>query len=87
MAPEVKLEKKDLPWDLRSIYDLQYFCCPECNYRIQVKQDLINHAYEDHPECVDYLNNIQDGSLCDIGKWNRGHIFKARFPSKARAEP
>ena len=93
MAAEVKLEKKEElhhPWNLHSIYDLQYFCCPgmfsfysffvykinkknniifwgffsECTYKVSSstihgKQDLINHAYESHPNSVDFLNNIQ----------------------------
>ena len=79
MAAEVKLEepqvphskdffepKKDNPWDIHSIYDLQYFCCPDCNYRSQVKQDMVNHAFENHPNSINSLVNIQDGSLCDI---------------------
>ena len=66
MAAEVKLEKKDNPWEIHSIYDLQYFCCPDCVYRSQVKQDMVNHAFENHPNSIDYLTNIQDGSLCDI---------------------
>ena len=24
--------KRENPWDISSIYDLAYFCCPECDY-------------------------------------------------------
>ena len=32
------------PWIVSSIFDFQYFCCPECNKRSQDKQDFVNHV-------------------------------------------
>ena len=59
------------PWDIRSIYELQYFNCPKCSYKNNSKQEFIQHAYEDHPEAIDNLTNIVDGSLNDINcPWN-----------------
>ena len=37
------------PWDLHSIYDLSYFCCPECEFKHQDKQDFVSHASNNHP--------------------------------------
>ena len=54
------------PWNIQSIYELQYFNCPSCVFKNHSKQELINHAYEFHPESVDYLMNIDDKSLIDI---------------------
>ena len=54
------------PWNIQSIYDLQYYNCPECIYKINSKQEFINHAYSFHPESEDYLRNIKDGSISDI---------------------
>ena len=41
--------KRENPWDISSIYDLAYFCCPECDYKHQDKQDFVSHASSDHP--------------------------------------
>ena len=41
--------KRENPWDISSIYDLAYFCCPECDYKHQGKQDFVSHASSDHP--------------------------------------
>ena len=54
------------PWDICSIYDLQYFNCPSCVFRISSKQEFINHAYEIHPDAIDYLIKINDNSLSDV---------------------
>ena len=54
------------PWNINSIYELQYFICPTCEFKNQSKQEIINHAYENHPESLDYLTNIKDDSLTDI---------------------
>ena len=54
------------PWNIQSIYDLQFFNCPSCNYKNYSKQEFINHAYNSHPEAYPYLNNIKDGSLDDL---------------------
>ena len=51
---------------IHSIYDLQYFNCPECVFKNNSKQEFINHAYKVHPDCVYYLDKIDDNSLIDI---------------------
>ena len=53
------------PWDIQSIYDLQYFNCPSCVFKNHSKQKLINHAYDFHPESIEYLKNLNDESLID----------------------
>ena len=54
------------PWNIKSIYDLQYFNCPECLFKNHSKQELINHAYDSHPEAIEFLKNVNDKSLMDI---------------------
>ena len=58
--------KLDNPWTIQSIYDLQYFNCPTCPTKIQSKQKFVNHAYQTHPEAIDHLTTLSDGSLDDI---------------------
>ena len=59
----IKNLKDENPWDIQSIYELQYFNCPKCIFKNISKQEFIHHAYEDHPEAIENLNNIEDGSL------------------------
>ena len=54
------------PWDVKTVYNFQYFNCPECMFKVKEKQDFINHAFQSHPDSVEYLNSIKDGSLADI---------------------
>ena len=60
------LLKTENPWSVESIYNFQYFICPLCIYKDVSKQSFVCHAFETHPESVNYLKNIKDGSLCDI---------------------
>ena len=54
------------PWDIQSIYDLQYYKCPVCIYTNTSKQEFVYHAYEIHPEAVENLKFITDNSLNDV---------------------
>ena len=36
------------PWEVSSIYDFSYFCCPECEMRWQIKQDFVDHTANCH---------------------------------------
>ena len=54
------------PWNVHSIYELQYFNCPSCEFKDHSKQQFINHAFGCHPISIDCLSKINDGSLKDI---------------------
>ena len=54
------------PWNILSIYEFQFFICPSCIFKNNSKQEFINHAYEYHPESIEYIMNINDESLNDI---------------------
>ena len=60
--------KDENPWNVQSLYDLQYFNCPSpfCIYKNNLKQEFINHAYHFHPEADQYLRYINDGSTSDV---------------------
>ena len=60
------IPRTENPWNIESIYMLQYFICPSCGYKHVSKQNIIFHAFESHPESVNYLKNITDGSLYDV---------------------
>ena len=54
------------PWSVESLYEFNYFCCPECDTKWHQKQEFINHAFKAHPKAVDTLQSIKDGSMDDI---------------------
>ena len=59
-------EFDDNPWNILSIYELQYFNCPSCGFIEKSKQTFVDHALKCHPEAEPYLINICDGSLDDV---------------------
>ena len=68
---QMMLPKLENPWRVESLYEFQYFKCPSCEFEDGKKQDFLYHAYEYHPESVDYLSIITDGSLQDVlCPWN-----------------
>ena len=72
------LPKTENPWDVESIYTMQYYVCPSCTYKHMSKQNFICHAFDAHlEESVDYLKNIKDGSLSDIlCPWDSNDDYK-----------
>lgn len=75
----IKPDIFDHPWALHSIFEFQFYNCPECDFKIKEKQEFVCHAYVDHPGSEEYLSLISDGSLSDvIFPWNDGqsHVIK-----------
>ena len=60
------MKEEENPWNIQSLYDLQYFNCPACPSKHNIKQEFINHAHDFHPESEEFLKNITDGSLSDV---------------------
>ena len=60
------------PWDVCSLFEFNYFCCPECKFKTrsysieQSAQDFVNHASRNHPWSVNFLQQISDGSIDNI---------------------
>ena len=54
------------PWNIDSIYELQFYNCPCCVFKDHSKQTFINHAINHHPEAVNSLTNVKDDSLSDV---------------------
>ena len=71
------------PWNIQSIFELQYFLCPVCPFKNGCKQDIVNHAFETHSESVNYLTRIEDGSLDDVQcPWESEVEVKDEFPDE-----
>ena len=46
---EMKITEQDMnPWDVSSIFNFTYYCCPECDWKEQNKQKFVNHAFTYH---------------------------------------
>ena len=43
-SSESDANKEKNPWAVASIYDFNYFCCPDCDHRTQDKQQFVVHA-------------------------------------------
>ena len=54
------------PWDVRSLYELQVYDCPECIFQDWSKQSFVNHATNSHPDSIQYLKKIQDDSINNV---------------------
>ena len=77
------IPKLENPWNVESLYEFQYFQCPSCEFKDGKKQDFLNHAYDYHPESIDYLSIITDGSLKDVlCPWD-SHENKEEFTGNA----
>ena len=77
----------DNPWNIESIYELQFFTCQTCIFKNHSKQEIINHAYETHPESIECLKNIKDESLKDLLlPWNENIPFESQNISKMEQE-
>ena len=77
----------DNPCNIESIYELQYFTCPTCIFKNHSKQEIINHAYETHPESIECLKNIKDEALKDLVlPWNENIPFESQNISKNEQE-
>ena len=50
------------PWNVQSLYDLQFFNCPSqfCIYKNNSKEEFLTHAFRNHPESEPYLINFKD---------------------------
>ena len=57
-SPKIQNGTMENPWNIQSIYELQYFNCPSCVYINRCKQDFINHAYEFHPDSIHHLGMV-----------------------------
>ena len=58
-------ESKHSPWDVTSLDDFLFYCCPECDSKHVTKPKFILHAFKQHPEAKDYLGNLEGCTVED----------------------
>ena len=84
---DMVINQTEYPWNIQSIYELQFFNCPSCIFKSRSKQEIVNHAFEIHPESIKSLKNIKGESLKDIVlPWNENIPFESQNVSKIKTE-
>ena len=53
-------------WDAASFDEFRHFNCPSCPKHFTFLQDFVNHAYDAHPESINYLRKIYDKSIPNV---------------------
>lgn len=53
------------PWEVQSLQDFTFICCPECVYRSQDAESFECHALENHPKSLSFFK-IVDVKLIDF---------------------
>jgi hypothetical protein len=52
LEPKVEVfdeNEDENPWEVSSLYTYLFFCCPECDSRVQDKQQFSDHCFQSHP--------------------------------------
>ena len=49
----------ECPWNVESLEDFLYYCCPECDEKNQSRNDFLCHALEYHPISNNYLMPLE----------------------------
>ena len=60
MFEDFEFEEKFNPWDVKSIEDFRFYCCPECSTRNVHKSDFIRHALTFHPKFQNIFDKLED---------------------------
>ena len=53
-------EKKFNPWDVKSLEEFRYYCCPSCPSKNVDKTNFIKHAVTTHPESQSTIEGLED---------------------------
>ena len=66
------------PWNVPSIQDFLFFCCPECDSKLKNSQDFIDHALLSHAEAKDSFS--MQNEMKNLGiKINENQVEKEQI--------
>ena len=54
------------PWDVSSLDDFLFYCCPKCVRKEPTTSDFIQHAIECHPESQKYVEKLSKAIFDDL---------------------
>ena len=75
MFEDFEFEDKYNPWDVKSLDDFLFYCCPECDHKSITKSVFIKHAVNNHPRSQDVIDSLESKTnLTSITKTeNKSH--------------
>ena len=59
MFQTFEFEDKYTPWNVTSLDDFLFYCCPECEDRTVTKSDFIKHAVNHHPRSQNIIDSLE----------------------------
>ena len=62
MFDDFEFEDKFNPWDVKSLEDFLYYCCPSCPSKNMNKTDFINHALTSHPQSQSFIEFLENNT-------------------------
>ena len=68
------LEEKFNPWNVENLEEFHFYCCPECEFRIGIKGEFINHAVVKHPRSHDVIDKLEGKKNLDEHKVKKESI-------------
>ena len=52
------------PWQVESLDDFTFICCPECTFKSKTESSFQNHALDNHPQCLAFFSeNLESHGL------------------------
>ena len=61
------------PWNVQSIHDFNFFCCPECVYRSKEEFAFQAHALQNHSLSTTFFHGVENA---EENQENQGFLLK-----------
>ena len=62
MFEDFEFEEKYNPWDVKSLEEFRFYCCPSCPSKNVNETDFISHALAAHPESQSSIEVFKDAT-------------------------
>ena len=69
MMENFEFEEKFNPWNIESLEDLHFYCCPQCDFRNLSKSEFIKHTVMQYPESQDVIDKLEGKKHLKGIKW------------------
>jgi hypothetical protein len=64
------------PWNVQSIHDFNFFCCPECVYRSKEEFAFQAHALQNHSLSTTFFHGVENA---EENHEHQGSLLKGYF--------
>ena len=55
-----EFEEKFNPWNVKSLEDFLYYCCPQCDHKNITKSAFIKHAVVNHSKSQELIESLEN---------------------------